>query len=634
MERFRLISNFTPTGDQPQAIEKLVEGLNLGYKFQTLLGVTGSGKTFTMANVIERVQRPALVISPNKILAAQLFQEFRYFFPHNAISFFVSYYDYYQPEAYLPEIDTYIAKDARINELLDILRHGAIQNVLTRRDFIVVSSVSCLYGIGDPEEYQKIGVTLKLGERISTKNIVECLKWLQYERKNNKRLKGGTYSILDKNRIFFVLPNGSSAIEVWIQKNEISKILRYQLKLTPKEENLISFAGEIVELEEIKVYPAKFYLTPREKLKISIENIKKELHQRYYELVNEGKIVEAERLRERTLLDIKLLEKEGYCPGIENYSRHLSFREPGEPPYTILDYLPKDTIIFIDESHLTVPQIRAMARGDRRRKETLVAYGWRLPSAIDNRPLTFEEFFNKDFQFIFVSATPGPYEHKVSSQIVEQLIRPTGILDPKIEVKPTENQVKDLILEIKKELSKGHRVLVLVLTKRSAEHLCEFLLSHGIKTHYLHSDIKTLKRSEIIKSLRKGEIEVLVGVNLLREGLDLPEVSLVAILDADKEGFLRNETTLIQAMGRAARHPEGRVILYADKMTQSLEKAIKETERRRKYQLEYNMKNGIKPQRIIKALHQTPAEILGHIEEKTITKEEIEAFVEIEESKL
>jgi excinuclease ABC subunit B len=634
MERFRLISNFTPTGDQPQAIEKLVEGLNLGYKFQTLLGVTGSGKTFTMANVIERVQRPALVISPNKILAAQLFQEFRYFFPHNAISFFVSYYDYYQPEAYLPEIDTYIAKDARINELLDILRHGAIQNVLTRRDFIVVSSVSCLYGIGDPEEYQKIGVTLKLGERISTKNIVECLKWLQYERKNNKRLKGGTYSLLDKERVFFVLPDGSSAIEVWVQKNKISKILRYQLKLTPKEESLISFAGKIVELDEIKVYPAKFYLTPREKLKISIENIKKELHQRYYELVNEGKIVEAERLRERTLLDIKLLEKEGYCPGIENYSRHLSFREPGEPPYTILDYLPKDTIIFIDESHLTVPQIRAMARGDRRRKETLVAYGWRLPSAIDNRPLTFEEFFNKDFQFIFVSATPGPYERKVSSQIVEQLIRPTGILDPKIEIKPTENQVKDLILEIKKELSKGHRVLVLVLTKRSAEHLCEFLLNHGIKTHYLHSDIKTLKRSEIIKNLRKGEIEVLVGVNLLREGLDLPEVSLVAILDADKEGFLRNETTLIQAMGRAARHPEGRVILYADKMTQSLEKAIKETERRRKYQLEYNMKNGIKPQRIIKALHQTPAEILGHIEEKTITKEEIEAFVEIEESRL
>ena len=634
MERFRLISNFTPTGDQPQAIEKLVEGLNLGYKFQTLLGVTGSGKTFTMANVIERVQRPALVISPNKILAAQLFQEFRYFFPRNAISFFVSYYDYYQPEAYLPEIDTYIAKDARINELLDILRHGAIQNVLTRRDFIVVSSVSCLYGIGDPEEYQKIGVTLKLGERISTKNIIECLKWLQYERKNNKRLKGGTYSILDKERVFFVLPDGSSAIEVWVQKNKISKILRYQLKLAPKEESLISFAGEIVELDEIKIYPAKFYLTPREKLKISIENIKKELHQRYYELVNEGKIVEAERLRERTLLDIKLLEKEGYCPGIENYSRHLSFREPGEPPYTILDYLPKDTIIFIDESHLTVPQIRAMARGDRRRKETLVAYGWRLPSAIDNRPLTFEEFFNKDFQFIFVSATPGPYERKVSSQIVEQLIRPTGILDPKIEIKPTENQVKDLILEIKKELNKGHRVLVLVLTKRSAEHLCEFLLNHGIKTHYLHSDIKTLKRSEIIKSLRKGEIEVLVGVNLLREGLDLPEVSLVAILDADKEGFLRNETTLIQAMGRAARHPEGRVILYADKITQSLEKAIKETERRRKYQLEYNMKNGIKPQRIIKALHQTPAEILGHIEEKTITKEEIEAFVEIEESRL
>lgn len=633
MDRFQLISHFTPTGDQPQAINKLADGLAKGYKFQTLLGVTGSGKTFTVANLIAKVQRPALVISPNKILATQLFQEFRSFFPENAVNFFVSYYDYYQPEAYLPDTDTYIAKDARINELLDQLRHSAIQSVLHRRDFIVVSSVSCIYGIGSPEEYERICVTVQKGDNLTPKKLVNQLKILQYEKQNQKKIKAGSY-FQSRGKVFFVLPDGSLAVEVYFAKNKVQKIIGYQLKLTPNQKTLLSITDKQMELSELKIYPAKFFLTPKEKLLLSIENIKKELHERYYELLQEGKIVEAERLRERTLLDVHLLEKFGYCPGIENYERHLNFKEPGEPPYTILDYLPKDTIIFIDESHLTVPQIRAMARGDRRRKEVLIQHGWRLPSAIDHRPLTFEEFFAKDFQFIFVSATPGDYELKVSSQIAEQLIRPTGILDPEIEVRPSDRQIPDLIREISERIKRKHRVLILTLTKRSAENLCEFLISHGLKAYYLHSDIKTLKRAEIIKKLRQGEIDVLIGVNLLREGLDLPEVSLVAILDADKEGFLRNATTLIQAMGRAARHPEGKVILYAERISKAMEFAIRETERRRRYQLEFNLKNNIRPKQIIKDVYQTPAEILGKQKEVTVTKEELELFVEIEEQML
>jgi excinuclease ABC subunit B len=632
---FRVVSEFKPTGDQPQAIRKLSEGLRKGYRFQTLLGVTGSGKTFTMAKIIEKTQRPALILSPNKILAAQLYQEFRSFFPYNAVHYFVSYYDYYQPEAYIPELDMYIAKDARINELLDQLRHAAIQSVLTRKDFIIVSSVSCIYGIGDPEEYKNICLNLKKGDNVSKKEIIEYLKNLQYEKNHSlTEIKAGSY-FNDENKIFILNPDASYALEIILEKNKVTEIRRYPIRKVKDEKISIQIDFNFENLEEIKIFPAKFFITSREKLKLAILNIRKELRERYWQLLKEGKIVEAERLKRRTLLDLALLEKNGYCPGIENYSRHLSFRNPGEPPYTLLDYLPPETIIFIDESHLSIPQLRAMYNGDRRRKEVLVEYGWRLPSALDNRPLKFDEFFAKDFQIIFVSATPGKFERKISSQIVEQLIRPTGIPDPEILVKPTKNQVLDLLEEIKKRLEKKQRVLVLTLTKRSAENLTEFLLEQGIKAHYLHSDIKTLKRAEIIKKLRLGEIEVLVGINLLREGLDLPEVSLVAILDADKEGFLRNSTTLIQAMGRAARHLEGKVILYADKITKSMEEAIRETERRRKYQLEFNKKHKIIPKPIIKEIHMTPEEILGKVSyEEEITKEELELFIKIEKDNL
>ncbi len=632
---FKLVSKFKPTGDQPQAIRKLVKGLKNNFKYQTLIGVTGSGKTFTMANVIAQVQRPALVLSPNKVLAAQLYQEFRSFFPYNAVHYFVSYYDYYQPEAYIPETDTYIAKDARINELLDQLRHAAIESILTRKDFIVISSISCIYGIGDPEEYKNICLDLNINKKISYKDVISYLKTLQYEKGNFNEIKAGSY-IVDKinKKIFLINPDGSYMLEISWDKDRIISLKRFLIKKSKDDIFKLEITGDFTPLEEIKIFPAKFFVTPKEKLDLAILNIKQELKERYWQLLKEGKLVEAERLKRRTLLDLKLLEKHGYCPGIENYSRHLSFRNPGEPPYTLLDYLPPETIIFIDESHLSIPQLRAMANGDRKRKETLVEYGWRLPSAIDNRPLTFDEFFAKDFQMIFVSATPGNFELKISSQIVEQLIRPTGIPDPEVEVRPTHNQIIDLLKEIKKRIAKNQRTLVLTLTKRTAENLTEFFLEQGIKAEYLHSDIKTLKRSEIIKKLRMGEIDVLVGVNLLREGLDLPEVSLVAILDADKEGFLRNTTTLIQSMGRSARHIEGKVILYADKITKSLENAIKETERRRKYQINFNKKNKISPRPIIKEIAETPLEILGKKVEKVITKEELELFVEIEENQL
>jgi len=632
---FKLNSHFKPTGDQPQAIKKLVQGLRKNFKYQTLLGVTGSGKTFTMANVIYQTQRPALVLSPNKVLAAQLYQEFRYFFPENAVHYFVSYYDYYQPEAYLPETDTYIAKDARINELLDQLRHAAIESVLTRKDFVVISSISCIYGIGDPEEYKNICLNLKVGQNISLREVFDYLKTLQYERGSFNEIKAGTY-VVDKslNKIYIFNPDGSFMLEITWQKKLIDKIKRFKIKKSKEDVFKLEITGDYKDLDEVKIFPAKFFVTPKEKLDLAILNIKQELKEQYWKFLKEGKIVEAERIRQRTLLDISLLEKYGYCPGIENYSRHLSFRQPGDPPYTLLDYLSPETILFIDESHLALPQLRAMAHGDRRRKETLVEYGWRLPSAIDNRPLTFNEFFTKDFQVIFVSATPGEYERKISSQVVEQLVRPTGILDPEIEVRPTKNQVIDLLKEIKLRTERNQRILVLTLTKRSAENLTEFLLEQGIKATYLHSDIKTLKRAEIIKKLRTGEIEVLVGVNLLREGLDLPEVSLVAILDADREGFLRNTTTLIQAIGRSARHLEGKVILYADKLTKSLESAIKETERRRKYQMMFNEKNKIKPKPIVKDIFVTPLEILGKSHKEIVSKEELEIFVEIKENEL
>ena len=610
---FKISSNFKPNAEQKKVVDLLAKGLQKGFKYQTLLGITGSGKTFTMALLLEKVQRPALVISPNKILTAQLFHEFKNFLPSNSVNFFVSYYDYYQPEAYLPAQDIYIAKDARINEILDQLRHASVQTVLTRRDFVVVSSVSCLYGIGDPEEYQKIGLEFYLGSKINSQ-VFQSLQDLQYKKiKSEDEISSGSFYYHDHFlRIF--LPSGQELVEIRVKKDTVEqiKIFRIVQKLkenTKKIEFYVDPNSSLV-IERIKIFPAKFYVSPRNKLEIALKNIKNELNWWYRELKKMGKIIEAERLKKRVLVDLKMLNENGYCPGIENYSRHLSFREPGEPPYTLLDYLPKETIIFIDESHLSLPQIKAMAQGDWKRKENLVNYGWRLPSAFDNRPLKFEEFFKKDFQFIFVSATPGNFERKNSQQIVELLVRPTGILDPEIIIRPAKNQIENLVQELKKQVEKGQRTLILTLTKRSAEDLCEYLLLHGFKVFYIHSEIKTLKRPSIIRNLRSGEIDVLVGVNLLREGLDLPEVSLVAILDADREGFLRNTTTLIQAIGRAARHIEGRVILYADQITNSIKEAINETKRRREYQIRYNKKFNIKPTPIIKPIEKTALELI------------------------
>jgi len=627
-----------PTGDQPQAIKKLVAGLKKGYKFQTLLGVTGSGKTATMAWVIEKSKRPAFIISPNKMLAAQLYQEFKTFFPKNQVHYFVSYYDYYQPEAYLPETDIYIAKDVKINEYLDQLRHEAIQAVVNHQDFIIVSSVSCLYGIGDPQEYQNIGVEIKINQYLNVKDFLNSLKILQYN-KSRRELKAGTFNFykVNKNLTQFeiISPQATELLIIEIEKQIVKEIRKFELikKFENKKIDLKIKKNSQVNLEKIKIYPAKLFITPQEKLNLALNNIKQELEERYWELIKQNKIVEAERLRRRTLNDIEMLKTKGYCQGIENYERHLNFKKPGEPPYTILDYLPPETIIFIDESHLTLPQIKAMARGDRKRKETLVEHGWRLPSAIDHRPLTFEEFFNKNFQMIFVSATPGDFERKISSQLVEQLIRPTFIPDPIIEIRSAENQIVDLLREIDKHLQKKERVLILAVTKRSAENLTEFLSNYDLKVHYLHSDIKTLKRPEIIRKLRNGEIDILVGVNLLREGLDLPEVSLVCILDADKEGFLRNTTTLIQAIGRASRNLNGRVILYANKITRSMAEAIEETERRRKIQIEFNKKYNLQPRPIIKELIVTPLEEF-HKKEEIITKEELIIFLEEQRNNL
>ncbi|BCX15133.1 MAG: UvrABC system protein B [Candidatus Parcubacteria bacterium] len=638
MDYFKLFSDFKPTGDQPEAIKKLVFGLNKKYKYQTLLGVTGSGKTYTMASVIEKSQRPALILSPNKILAAQLYQEFKSFFKENSVHYFVSYYDYYRPEAYLPESDTYISKDARINDILDQLRHATIQSILNKEKFIIVSSISCIYGIGDPEEYKNICLEIYIGKKITLQSLIDYLNTLQYQKTNFNEIKTSSYAIQQDNKIkkiFISNPDGSYILELIHNKNTIEKINKYIIKLNKQDITIDQIiASKAYNLERIKIFPAKFFVTPKEKLSLAILNIKQELKERYWQLLGEGRIVEAERLKQRTLLDLEMLEKNGYCNGIENYSRHLSFRQPGEPPYTLLNFLPEETIIFIDESHLSIPQLRAMSIGDRKRKETLVAYGWRLPSAIDNRPLTFNEFFNHNFQMIFVSATPGPFETKISQQIVEQLIRPTGIVDPEIQIKPTQNQILDLLTEIQERIKNNQRILVLTLTKQSAENLTEFLLKNNIKAHYLHSDIKTLERIEIIKNLRMGNIEVLVGVNLLREGLDLPEVSLVAILDADREGFLRNTTTLIQAIGRSARHIAGKVILYADKITKSIEKAIKETNRRRDYQIKFNLNNNIVPKQIIKDVNVLNVNVFNNYKKEVFVKEELEIFIKEELSQL
>jgi len=598
---FRLKSNFKPTGDQPKAIAQLTKNLKAGVKYQTLLGVTGSGKTFTVANVIAKVQRPALIIEPNKTLAAQIYQELKKFFPNNGVHYFVSYYDYYQPEAYIPQTDTYIEKDAKINEIIDRLRHEAVQDVLSRDDVIVVASVSCIYNIGSPEEYRKVSLEIKTGQEISRRELISQLISLQYQRNDIDFAPGNFRARGNIIEIFSV--TGKEILVIEFSGNKVGQISR--------REN-----GKIFTISNLRLFPAKFWVTPQDKLKIALANIRAELQERIKELKKQKKLLEAERLEKRTNYDLEMIEQSGYCHGIENYSRHMEFRQPGEPPFTLLDYFSYSRelennsspdslgpIVFIDESHLTIPQLKAMSVQDRQRKESLIEYGFRLPSAIDNRPLTFEEFERKVSQTIFVSATPAAFERKVSGKyIVEQLIRPTGLLEPSVEIRPTKNQLQNLISEIKSRSKKNQRVLALTLTKRLAEELADYLAQEKIKAQWLHSEVKTLERPTILQELREGKYEVIVGINLLREGLDLPEVALVAILDADKEGFLRNETTLIQTMGRAARHPEGHVILYADKMTLSMKNAIKEVTRRRKIQQAYNKKHGIIPRPIVKAI--------------------------------
>ncbi|MBM3206386.1 MAG: excinuclease ABC subunit UvrB [Candidatus Staskawiczbacteria bacterium] len=591
---FKLISKYTPKGDQPQAIKKLTENIKKGIKSQVLLGVTGSGKTFTMASVIDKIQKPTLIISPNKTLAAQLYQEFKDFFPNNGVHYFVSYYDYYQPEAYIPQTDTYIEKDSKVNEEIDRMRHRATQDLLSRKDVIVVASVSCIYNIGSPENYQSVSFEIKSGQKINRKEFISHLISLQYKR-NDIELKPGNFRVRGEI-IEIYLVTGEKIIRIELSGNSISKISLSNGKV----DSLF-----LETKESIKLFPATFWVAPQTKLNIAITNIRSELEERLKVLKKQKKLVEAQRLEQKTNYDLEMIQETGFCHGIENYSRQLEFREAGSPPFSLIDYFRHQNkdgfLMFIDESHIATPQIRAMSVQDRIRKETLIDFGFRLPSAVDNRPLKFAEFLERQPETTYVSATPAEYELALARKnVVEQLIRPTGLLEPKIEIKKTENQIQDLIVEIKKVISQKQRVLVVTLTKRLAEEISDYLIDKGIKTQYLHSEVKTMERPEILKKLRLGEFDVLVGINLLREGLDLPEVSLIAILDADKEGFLRNKTTLIQTMGRAARHKDGRVILYADKMTGSMKSAIDEINRRRKIQEDYNKKNNIEPSAIIK----------------------------------
>ena len=591
-KKFKIHSKYKPTGDQPQAIEKISDGFKKGLKFQTLLGVTGSGKTFTMANIVEKLQKPTLVIAHNKTLAAQLYSEFKEIFPENAVEYFVSYYDYYQPEAYVPSTDTYIEKDSSINNEIDKLRHSATSALFERKDVLVVASVSCIYGLGDPEEYKNMSLSLRTGMEKDRDDVLRKLVELQYNR-NETEFERGTFRVRGDVVEIFPAANSESAIRVEFFGDEIDKISEIDV-----------VTGNVIGLREhVVIFPASHYVTSKEKMQKALVNIEAELEQRLAELKREDKLLEAQRLEQRTRYDIEMLSEMGFCSGIENYSRHLELREPGSAPGTLLDFFPDDFIIIADESHVSVPQIRGMYEGDRSRKTTLVEFGFRLPSALDNRPLKFNEFESKIKQMLFVSATPSKYEAEHSQQTVEQVIRPTGLLDPEITVKPVQGQIDDLISEVNKTVEAGHKVLVTTLTKKMAERLTDYMKEMGIRVRYLHSDIDTLERLEIIRDLRMDVFDVLIGINLLREGLDIPEVALVAILDADKEGFLRSETSLIQTIGRAARNSEGRVIMYADVMTDSMNKAITETYRRREIQIRYNEEHGIVPQTIKKKVY-------------------------------
>lgn len=608
LKKFEVVSEYKPSGDQPKAIEALAEGVDLGLREQTLLGVTGSGKTFTMAKVIERLQRPTLVLAHNKTLAAQLCSEFKEFFPNNAVEYFVSYYDYYQPEAYIAHTDTFIEKDMSINDEIERLRHSATSALFERNDVIVVSSVSCIYGLGDPIDYANMVISLRTGQERDREEILKKLVEIRYERndmafeRNMFRVRGDTLEI-------FPAYSRENAVRIEFFGDEIERI---------SEINVVTGAP-LRTLSHVAIYPASHYVTTREKMERAIEEILKEMEERVKYFEENDLLIEAQRIRQRTMFDVEMMREIGHCSGIENYSRVISGRAPGSPPMTLMDYFPKDFLMFIDESHVTLPQVRSMYAGDRSRKESLVRYGFRLPSAFDNRPLNFNEFEERINQVIYVSATPGEYEKERSGRIAEQVIRPTGLLDPKVEVRPAVNQIDDLIGEISVRASRSERVLVTTLTKKMAENLTEYLTEAGISVRYMHHDIETIERMEIVRDLRLGKFDVLVGINLLREGLDLPEVSLVAILDADKEGFLRSETSLIQTIGRAARNADGTVIMYADTITRSMDAAMKETERRRRIQDAYNKDNGIEPKTIIKSVRDL-IEISGQAEENRPAK--------------